>query len=392
MAFKVREATRAQLAAATPDTHTIVFLTDGERGLAIGTGEIGGKVIGDITESQRAALASNQALGADNAVADIEWVATKVETYANTQVATLAPVDGVLTLDFNGRFKLIAVVSLTADITNIVVTGTPANLTGRLEFELLITQSDPDTEAFDVDYTAWAGLTSEFGGVIWETEYHVYQDLTLTFITGRSYDGNTTWRLSGNPPAVYGYVEVGANVSLLRTSHEGRALRVNGAYSITVNANTDFNDGGDTKVVAAGGDVPIVASGVTVNTPGYALVVPRYATGVIFANADGSYTLVVSHPVPLDPVEVATSRALTSADFDRELFCTAAVTLTVNGSLDLPAKKLIHIKATNGNVTFAESGATINSPGDKLVLTNKGQAVLSYGRAADTVDLIGTLQ
>jgi hypothetical protein len=48
MAIKFRKDTRANLAAATPDDETIILLTDsGNRGLAIGTGALGGQVIGD---------------------------------------------------------------------------------------------------------------------------------------------------------------------------------------------------------------------------------------------------------------------------------------------------------------------------------------------------------
>jgi hypothetical protein len=47
MSLKFRKATRAQLAAATPDNETIIMITDaGTEGLAVGTGSLGGREVG----------------------------------------------------------------------------------------------------------------------------------------------------------------------------------------------------------------------------------------------------------------------------------------------------------------------------------------------------------
>ena len=77
----------------------------------------------------------------------------------------------------------------------------------------------------------------------------------------------------------------------------------------------------------------------------------------------------------------------------RRLICTAAVTLTVNAStdLDLADSNWIEIDPYGGDVTIAESSATVKSVGNKRTITQDGGAILT-GRGSDIYTLVGTLE
>jgi hypothetical protein len=99
-----------------------------------------------------------------------------------------------------------------------------------------------------------------------------------------------------------------------------------------------------------------------------------------------------ARPDLYDVIVIDTSTTLTTVHEGRLLYCSAAVTLTVDGDTEFATHAISRIQAAGGLVTVAASGATVNSIGSKLKIIQHGFGTLKRDVAADTYTLAGDLQ
>jgi len=117
-------------------------------------------------------------------------------------------------------------------------------------------------------------------------------------------------------------------------------------------------------------------------------------TDIELLSLDGWGSVDLAGNPPREPpvLEIGTSTTLAWATHGRKrLKCTAAVTLTVDASTDLDDGEWIEIDPYGGDVTIAESSATVKSVGNKRTITQDGGAILT-GRGSDIYTLVGTLE
>lgn len=224
MGIKFRQATRAQLAAATPDNTTIVLLTDaGNEGLAIGTGGLGGKEIG----------------GAGSGVSDGDALATGL-TFPNA---------GLKIEDTNASHALTIVAGsdLTAARTLTIAAG-DANRT-------------LDISAGDVTVTA-AGAA----------------------MTGAASAAAQRAIIESAAPSV---VTVTTSTTLTKAAHQGKLLYcTTGALSLTVDNSTDFDAYASCEIVNKTGAVVTIVATATVNRIGSKpLTLPANGRATLMAEA-----------------------------------------------------------------------------------------------------------
>jgi hypothetical protein len=93
-----------------------------------------------------------------------------------------------------------------------------------------------------------------------------------------------------------------------------------------------------------------------------------------------------------DTITIATNTTLTPYHEGRLLYCTAEVTLTVDGSTEWLPHAYSRIQAAGGAVTIAESSSTVNSIDDMLTITQHGFGTLKRDAGADTYTLAGNLE
>lgn len=117
------------------------------------------------------------------------------------------------------------------------------------------------------------------------------------------------------------------------------------------------------------------------------------AAVTLLAAASAAAQRAIIEAAPPSVVTVGTSVTLTKAAHQgKHLFCTAAVTLTVNASTDFDPHASCSVEADGGIVTFAASSATINRIGSKpLTLPQRGRADLKASATADVYTLTGEM-
>lgn len=234
------------------------------------------------TDDQDAALDAANGPGDENPVATMEDV--QAIQHEPDTVATAALVDGVLTVDLQGRRRSYHAITLSAAVSSVVLTNVPT--TGPVRFFLRVLNSG----AYAFPLAAWATATA--GDEVFDTGYYIFTDGSATDIEGLSLDGMATLSLRCNAPTATPVLSVSGAVTAANATHGGKRLKYTATGSLTVNASTDLPDQSTIEILAVGGAVTVVASGVTVSSIGGKLIVPQYGSAVLFGLGSDAYLLV----------------------------------------------------------------------------------------------------